>query len=71
MLIRLLVAFTSYALMRFVGALDAIVGLAAAWQLFDHFVDATRHIPADCRLEENDISNLEFVGHRFVAIMGG
>jgi hypothetical protein len=53
--------------MRFVDALDAIFRLAAAWKLFDHFVDTTWHIPVD-RLEGNDISDVEFVErHRFLA----
>ena len=56
---------------RFVGALDAIFGLAAAGELFDYFKNATGHIPTDCRLEENHISDLELVGHRLVGIMGG
>ena len=65
-------AFECSALMRFVGALDAIFGLAGAWELSDNLEHATRHIPADGRREENSLSNLESVGrHRFVAIMGG
>jgi hypothetical protein len=59
-------AFECNALMRFVGALDAIFGLAGAWKVFDHLENTTRHIPADSRFEENNLSNLEFVGrHRF------
>jgi hypothetical protein len=57
--------------MRFVGVPDTIFRLVGGWELFDYFKNATRHIPTDCRPEENHISNLEFVGHRFVAVMGG
>jgi hypothetical protein len=64
-------AFERDALVSFVGALDAIFRLAGARELFDNFKDTTRHIPADRRLEKNYISDLEFVGHRFVAVMGG
>jgi hypothetical protein len=57
--------------MRFVGALDTILRLAAAWKLFDHFENAAWHIPAECRPEDNNISNLEFVErHRFLAFPG-
>jgi hypothetical protein len=53
-------------LMRFVWTLDVIFRLAGTWKLFDHFENTTWHIPADCRPEDNNISDLEFVGrHRF------
>jgi len=55
-------AFECNALMRFVGALDAIFGLAGAWELSDNLEHATRHISTNCRPEKNDISNLESVG---------
>jgi hypothetical protein len=64
-------AFERDALMRFVGALDAIFRLAGTRKVFDHFENATGHIPTDCRREENNLSNLGFVRHRFVAVLGG
>jgi hypothetical protein len=60
------------ALMRFVGVLYSILTLAVAWKLFEHFENATRYKPTNCRVDGNKVSDLEFVGwHRFVAIMGG
>jgi hypothetical protein len=57
--------------MWFVGALDTIFRLVDAWELLNDFEDTARPNPTDCRLEVNNISDFEFVGHRFVAIMGG
>jgi hypothetical protein len=57
--------------MRLVGALDAILRLIDARKSFHHFVDAAWHIPINCRPEGNDISDLEFVRHRFLASVGG
>jgi len=57
--------------MWFVGALDAIFRLGGARKVSNHFENTTRHIPADSWLEGNHLSNLEFVGHRFVTVMGG
>jgi hypothetical protein len=48
-------------LMRFVGALDAILALAVAWKLPGHFEKPTWHKPTNCRVDDNDIPNLEFV----------
>ena len=56
--------------MRFAGALDAIFRLAVTGKPFDHLENTTWHKPTDCRIDGNDISDLEFVGHRFVAVMG-
>jgi hypothetical protein len=50
-------AFSRNALMRFVGALDSIFVLAIAWKMFDDFIDTTRHIPTESRLENNNVSN--------------
>jgi len=47
--------------MRFVGALDAILALAVAWKLPGHFEKPTWHKPTNCRVDDNDIPNLEFV----------
>ena len=57
--------------MRLIGALDAMLGLAVARKLFDHFENTIWHKPTDCRPDGNDISDLEFVGHRFLAFPGG
>jgi hypothetical protein len=59
-------AFSCDALMRFIGVLNTIFRLVVAWELFDHFKNAARHIPT--RPEANDLSNSEFVGHRFLAL---
>ena len=48
-------------LMRFVGALDAILALAVTWKPLGHFENTTWHKPTNCRVDDNDISNLEFV----------
>ena len=53
--------FARGALMPFVGALDAIFRLIAAWKLFNHLENTTWHKPTNCRVDGNDISNLEFV----------
>ena len=59
-------AFASYPLMRFVGTLDAIFRLTAAWKLFDHLVDTTRHISTDRWPDSNNVSDFEFMRrHRF------
>jgi hypothetical protein len=61
-------AFACDALMRFVGALDAILALAVAWKLLGHFENTSWHKPTNCRVDDNDISNFEFVGrHRCLA----
>ena len=58
--------FASYPLMRFVGTLDAIFRLTAAWKLFDHLVDTTRHISTDRWPDSNNVSDFEFMRrHRF------
>jgi len=44
--------------MRFIGALDAMLGLAVARKLFDHFENTIWHKPTDCRPDGNDISEL-------------
>jgi hypothetical protein len=54
-------AFARDALMRFVGALDAILALAVTWKPLGHFENTTWHKPTNCRVDDNDISNLEFV----------
>ena len=52
--------------MRFVGTLDAIFRLTAAWKLFDHLVDTTRHISTDRWPDSNNVSDFEFMRrHRF------
>jgi hypothetical protein len=57
--------FPRNALVRFVRALDAIFGLVAPWELSDYFVDTVCRIPTKCRHEDNNISDLEFMGcHR-------
>jgi hypothetical protein len=61
-------AFSCDALMRFIGVLNTIFRLVVAWELFDHFKNDARHIPT--RPEANDLSNSEFVGHRFLAFQG-
>ena len=43
-------AFARDALMWFIGALDSIFVLAITWKVFDHYVDTTWYIPANCRL---------------------
>jgi hypothetical protein len=54
--------------MRFVGALDAILAFAVAWKLLGHFENTSWHKPTNCRVDDNDISNFEFVGrHRCLA----
>ncbi len=68
-------AFERDALVRLVGALDAIL---VARKLFDHFEDTTWHlsesptwhIPTDYRCEGNDISDLEFAGRHRVLPFG-
>jgi hypothetical protein len=59
--------------MWFVGALDVIFRLIAAWKLFDHQKNITERLkPTDSRLDDNNVSDLEFVGrHRFIAFAGG
>ena len=57
--------------MRFLSALNVIFRLITAWKLFDDFKNTTGHIPTECPPDGNDISNLEFVGHRFLAVVGG
>jgi hypothetical protein len=47
--------------MRFVGTLEAIFRLAAAWKLFDHFVDTTRHISTDRSPDGDNVSDFEFM----------
>ena len=51
-------AFARGVLMPFVGALDAIFRLIAAWKLFDHLENTTWPKPINCRVDGNDISNL-------------
>jgi hypothetical protein len=58
--------FACDTLMRFVGALNAIFRLAAAWKLFDNLKNPAGYKPTDLWPDGNDISDLEFVGrHRF------
>jgi len=64
-------AFACDTLIRFVGALNAIFKLAAAWKLFDNFKNAAWYKPTDLWPDGNDISYLEFVGqHRLLALPG-
>ena len=57
--------------MWFVGALDAIFRLVAAWKLFDNFENTTSHESTDLWPDGNNVSDLEFVGqHRFLAVPG-
>ena len=58
-------AFARDALMRFIGALNSILVLAISWKVFDHYVDTTWYIPANCRLKGHNISDFEFVGAHF------
>jgi hypothetical protein len=64
-------AFAHDTLMRFVGALDAILGLVIAGKLFDYRENATWYKPTDRRADRNNISDFEFVWHRFLAFPGG
>jgi hypothetical protein len=56
--------------MRFVGALDAILALAVAWKLPGHFEKPTWHKPTNCRVDDNDIPNLECVTASVLAFPG-
>ena len=64
-------AFVRDPLMRFVGVLDAIFRLAVTGKPLGDFENTIGHKPTDCRIDGNDISDLEFVGHRFLAFPGG
>jgi len=56
--------------MLFIGALDAILVLAVAWELLYHFKNTTWHKPS-CQPKGNNISDFEFMGrHRFHAFPG-
>src|SRR6516162_3972630 len=52
-------AFSRDALVRFVGALDAILRIVAGWrwELFENLKNAAGYIPTDSRPETNDLSN--------------
>jgi hypothetical protein len=55
--------------MLFIGALDAILVLAVAWELLYHFKNTTWHKPS-CR-EGNNISDFEFMGRPSVPCLSG
>ena len=40
---------------------EAILALAVPWKPLGHFENTTWHKPTNCRVDDNDISNLEFV----------
>ena len=49
--------------MRFISALDAILSLVGAWELFDNLENAAWNKPTDCWVDGDNISDLEFMGH--------
>jgi hypothetical protein len=48
---------------RFISVLDAILSLVGAWELFDNLENAAWNKPTDCRVDGDNISDLEFMGH--------